>query len=91
MTAVALKTKSNRSRLRGVALQIALHGSVLALWEIACRTVIPPLFLPAPSAIAAAFYDTLLSGELPRHWARPWRCLVSASGSRSSSGSRSGS
>ncbi len=68
MTAVAYETKSNRdrSRLRGVALQIALHGSVLALWEIACRTVIPPLFLPAPSAIAVAFYDTLLSGELPR-------------------------
>jgi len=55
-----------RARLRSVALQIALHGSVLALWEIACRTFIPPLFLPAPSAIAVAFYQTLQSGELPR-------------------------
>ncbi|MEA2945945.1 MAG: NitT/TauT family transport system permease protein [Alphaproteobacteria bacterium] len=60
------KARHDRSRLRGVAIQIALHGSVLALWEIACRTVIPPLFLPPPSAIAVAFYDTLRSGELPR-------------------------
>ena len=42
------------SRLRGIAIQIALHGSVLALWEIACLTVISPLFLPPPSAIAVA-------------------------------------
>jgi NitT/TauT family transport system permease protein len=60
------KSRHDRSRLRGVAIQIALHGSVLALWEIACRTVISPLFLPPPSAIAVAFYDTLRSGELPR-------------------------
>jgi NitT/TauT family transport system permease protein len=56
----------DRSRLRGIAAQIALHGSVLAVWEIACRTVIPPLLLPAPSAIAVAFYETLRSGELIR-------------------------
>jgi ABC-type nitrate/sulfonate/bicarbonate transport system permease component len=60
------KSRHDRSRLRGVAIQIALHGSMLALWEIACRTVISPLFLPPPSAIAVAFYDTLRSGELPR-------------------------
>jgi len=52
----------DRARLRSVALQIALHGSVLAIWEIACRTVVSPLFLPPPSAIAVAFYDTLRSG-----------------------------
>jgi len=60
------KARHDSSRLRGVAIQVALHGSVLALWEIACRTIIPPLFLPPPSAIAVAFYDTLRSGELPR-------------------------
>jgi NitT/TauT family transport system permease protein len=66
MSDVPANAKDDRSRLRGVAIQVALHGSVLALWEIACRTVIPPLFLPPPSAIAIAFYDTLRSGELPR-------------------------
>jgi ABC-type nitrate/sulfonate/bicarbonate transport system permease component len=60
------KTGRDRSRLRSIAAQLALHGSVLALWEIACLTVISPLFLPPPSAIAVAFYDTLRSGELIR-------------------------
>jgi ABC-type nitrate/sulfonate/bicarbonate transport system permease component len=59
-------TNRDRSRLRGIAVQLTLHGSVLALWEIACLTVISPLFLPPPSAIAVAFYDTLRSGELIR-------------------------
>jgi NitT/TauT family transport system permease protein len=60
------KASHDRSRLRSIAAQLALHGSVLALWEIACLTVISPLFLPPPSAIAVAFYDTLRSGELIR-------------------------
>jgi ABC-type nitrate/sulfonate/bicarbonate transport system permease component len=54
------------SRFVGIAAQLAFHGTLLAIWEIACRTVINPLFLPPPSAIAVAFYDTLRSGELPR-------------------------
>ena len=60
------EARSRQSRLRGIATQIALHGSVLALWEIACRTIISPVLLPPPSAIAVAFYDTLRSGELIR-------------------------
>jgi len=60
------KTNRDRSRLRGIAIRVALHGSVLLLWEIACLTVISPLFLPPPSAIAVAFRDTLRSGELIR-------------------------
>jgi NitT/TauT family transport system permease protein len=66
MTFIDAKAQRNRGRLRNVAAQIALHGSVLVIWEIACRTVIPPLFLPPPSAIAVAFYETLRSGELIR-------------------------
>jgi NitT/TauT family transport system permease protein len=66
MTFIDAKAQRNRARLRNVAAQIALHGSVLVIWEIACRTVIPPLFLPPPSAIAVAFYETLRSGELIR-------------------------
>ena len=61
-----LKREPDRARLRAIAAQVALHGSMLAVWEIACRTVIPPLLLPAPSAIAVAFYETLRSGELIR-------------------------
>lgn len=68
MSIVARNPGANqrRTRLRRIAIQIALHGSVLALWEIVCLTVISPLFLPPPSAIAVAFHDTLRSGELIR-------------------------
>jgi ABC-type nitrate/sulfonate/bicarbonate transport system permease component len=63
---ISPEARSRQSRLRGLATQIALHGSVLALWEITCRTIISPVLLPPPSAIAVAFYDTLRSGELIR-------------------------
>jgi NitT/TauT family transport system permease protein len=53
-----------RSRWFGLSLQMALHVSVLLVWEITCRTVISPLFLPPPSAIALAFVKTIQSGEL---------------------------
>ena len=43
---------------------VTLHLGVLLLWEIACRTVIPPMFLPPPSAIVAAFAETSRTGEL---------------------------
>jgi NitT/TauT family transport system permease protein len=43
---------------------IAFHVGLLVVWEIACRTVIPPYFLPAPSRIVEAFVVTLKSGEL---------------------------
>ncbi|TBL71090.1 ABC transporter permease [Paenibacillus thalictri] len=38
---------------------------ILVLWEIVCRAgLIPPLFLPAPSAIIMDGWDMLTSGEL---------------------------
>ena len=91
MTAVALKTKSDRSRLRGVALQIALQARCWRYGRSPAAPSFSPLFLPAPSAIAAAFYDTLLSGELPRQLGQTLALLSVGFGSRSSSGSRSGS
>ena len=39
---------------------------MLVVWELVSRFVIPPQFLPPPSAIAAAFVTTIRSGELPR-------------------------
>lgn len=47
-------------------LQIAIHLSVLAAWELLARFVVPPQFLAPPSAIARAFVTTIQSGELPR-------------------------
>src|SRR5581483_8961479 len=41
------------------------HATVLIVWELISRFVIPPQFLPPPSAIAVAFWKTTLSGELP--------------------------
>ncbi|MDB5543771.1 MAG: nitrate/sulfonate/bicarbonate transporter permease [Hyphomicrobiales bacterium] len=43
---------------------MSVHVLVLAIWEIACRTVIPPIYLPAPSSIVTAFIATAKSGEL---------------------------
>lgn len=45
--------------------KLAVHVGILLAWEIACRTVIPPLFLPAPSEVFLAFIDSMKSGELP--------------------------
>jgi ABC-type nitrate/sulfonate/bicarbonate transport system permease component len=45
--------------------ELGKHAAILLLWELACRTVIPPIFLPAPSRIAVAFVQTIRSGELP--------------------------
>jgi ABC-type nitrate/sulfonate/bicarbonate transport system permease component len=44
--------------------EIGIHVVFIGLWELACRTVVPPMFLPAPSRIAVAFWQTLRSGEL---------------------------
>jgi ABC-type nitrate/sulfonate/bicarbonate transport system permease component len=65
-TDVATFPRRDWSRLRAIAVPLALHASVLVLWEIACRTVISAIFLPPPSAIAVAFVQTLRSGELVR-------------------------
>ncbi|WP_428910821.1 ABC transporter permease [Niallia sp. Krafla_26] len=38
---------------------------VLLLWEIVCRLqIVPPLFLPAPTAILVAGWEMIVSGEL---------------------------
>jgi ABC-type nitrate/sulfonate/bicarbonate transport system permease component len=52
-------------RLRSWGAQMAPHLSVLLIWEIASSTIIPPMFLPPPSAIFMAFVETIRSGELP--------------------------
>jgi NitT/TauT family transport system permease protein len=54
----------------------ALQASIIVLWEVACRTVISPLFLPPPSAIAVAFVETIQTGELPRQFMQTMQVLV---------------
>lgn len=44
----------------------AAHLGVLLVWELLARFVVPPQFLPSPSAVARAFVATTRSGELPR-------------------------
>jgi NitT/TauT family transport system permease protein len=44
----------------------AINVAVLLAWELLSRFVIPPQFLPPPSAILRAFLTTTRSGELPR-------------------------
>ena len=39
---------------------------MLIAWELLSRFVIPPQFLPPPSAVVRAFITTTASGELPR-------------------------
>src|SRR5262249_19292896 len=53
-------------RLKALLFQVATHCSVLIAWELLSRFVIPPQFLPPPSAIAVAFVTTLRTGELLR-------------------------
>ena len=68
------------SRFVGIAAQLAFHGTLLAIWEIACRTVINPLFLPPPSAIAVAFWETIQSGELLRQLSQTLLVLATGFG-----------
>jgi NitT/TauT family transport system permease protein len=60
-----------RNRVSFLEEKIPVYASVLGilgvliLWEAVCRLgIVPPLFLPAPSAILSAGWDMLLSGEL---------------------------
>lgn len=53
--------KRNQSILRA-----AIHLSVLIAWELLSRFVVPPQFLPPPSAIVYALIGTIKSGELPQ-------------------------
>jgi NitT/TauT family transport system permease protein len=68
------------SRFVSIAAQLAFHGTLLAIWEIACRTVINPLFLPPPSAIAVAFWETIQSGELLRQLSQTLLVLATGFG-----------
>jgi NitT/TauT family transport system permease protein len=41
---------------------------ILVIWELLCRLgLVPPLFLPAPSAILGAGWDMLVNGELAQN------------------------
>jgi ABC-type nitrate/sulfonate/bicarbonate transport system permease component len=53
-------------RSKAVIIKAAPHIGVLVAWELLSRFVIPPQYLPPPSAIAIAFLTTTRSGELPR-------------------------
>jgi ABC-type nitrate/sulfonate/bicarbonate transport system permease component len=68
------------ARWHGILAQAAMHACVLGLWELACRTVIPPLFLPPPSAVFLAFVQTIESGELPRQLLQTMAVLLSGFG-----------
>jgi len=53
-----------KNALSSRLLVVSFNISLLVIWEVACRTVIPQYFLPAPSSIFGAFVVTLKSGEL---------------------------
>jgi ABC-type nitrate/sulfonate/bicarbonate transport system permease component len=59
-------TAGAEGRRKAMFIQVATHAGVLLTWELMSRFVIPPQFLPPPSAIARAFVTTTQSGELPR-------------------------
>src|SRR4051812_14680319 len=41
---------------------------LLLLWELVCRlNIVPPLFLPAPTAIVTAAWEMMSSGELHKN------------------------
>jgi NitT/TauT family transport system permease protein len=54
------------ARRRTWLVQGAAHASVLIGWELLSRYIIPPQYLPPPSAVVQAFIATTRSGELPR-------------------------
>jgi NitT/TauT family transport system permease protein len=54
------------SRRNSLLIRFAPHLGLLLAWELLSRFVVPPQFLPPPSAIARAFVTTIRSGELPR-------------------------
>ncbi|HZS34432.1 MAG TPA: ABC transporter permease [Methylomirabilota bacterium] len=49
-----------------IAAPLVAHLGILLAWEMLARWVVPPQFLPPPSAVARAFLSTARSGELPR-------------------------
>ena len=59
-------TDATVARRKTLLIQCATHASVLIAWELLSRFVVPPQFLPPPSAVVRAFITTTASGELPR-------------------------
>src|SRR5262249_47133414 len=74
------------ARYGKMLVQAATHGGVLAAWELASRFLIPPQFLPPPSAIVRAFVTTTQSGELPRQLWRTTTVLLAGFGLAIASG-----
>ena len=58
--------KAADGKRKSILIQWATHLCVLLVWELLSRFVVPPQFLPSPSAIVRAFVATTRSGELPR-------------------------
>ena len=59
-------SRESEARRKTLIVQATSHVCVLAAWELLSRFVVPPQFLPPPSAVARAFWTTTASGELPR-------------------------
>ena len=59
-------SRAAEARRRTLIIQSVSHICVLVTWELLSRFVVPPQFLPPPSAVARAFWTTTQSGELPR-------------------------
>lgn len=59
-------TPEAEARRKTLIVQTISHLTVLVVWELLSDFVVPPQFLPPPSAIARAFWSTTVSGELPR-------------------------
>jgi len=59
-------SRAAEARRRTLIIQSVSHVCVLVTWELLSRFVVPPQFLPPPSAVARAFWTTTQSGELPR-------------------------
>ncbi|MEP7365291.1 MAG: ABC transporter permease [Acidobacteriota bacterium] len=69
-----------------VAIRWATHLSVLLLWELLARFVVPPQFLPSPAAVFRAFLATTRSGELPRQLGQSAAVLLTGFGLATISG-----
>jgi NitT/TauT family transport system permease protein len=62
---------------RHPGVSLAGIAALLLAWEAAARSgLLPPLFLPAPSACALRAWELLANGELPRHLAASLRRIV---------------
>ena len=59
-------TRSARERRQTMAVQVLVHAGVLLAWELLARFVVPPQFLPPPTAVLRALVTTTQSGELLR-------------------------